>query len=94
MEPFKYMVFFKNPLDTQLRELLSSYLAKQDNLEFVFCTEWEQNGLFIYLKLAKSKQQSQWGINVPAMSVLSIADFSEERSVGFSKKPAVKKTDK
>ena len=66
VETTKYMVFFKNPMDAQLRELLSTYIAKQGDLEFVFCSEWEQNGLFLYLKLAKSQKQAQWGINVPA----------------------------
>lgn len=84
MPTINFMVFFRNPMDTQLRTLLNSYLAKDGDLEFAFCSEWEQNGAFIYLKLAKAKQDSEWGINVPAMSVLSIADFSAQKSMGFT----------
>lgn len=77
-------------MDSQLRTLLSRYLAKDDGLEFAFCSEWEQNGAFIYLKLAKAKQDSEWGINVPAMSILSIADFSPEKPLGFTSKVQAK----
>ena len=87
MEKAKYMVFLRNPVDERLRTLLNSYIVKQSDLEFIFCSEWEQNGVFIYLKAANYQANQQWGINIPLNSVLSVADFTEERNIGFTPKP-------
>ena len=84
MEKAKYMVFLRNPIDESLKALLSGYIVKQSGLEFIFCSEWEQNGVFVYLKAANYKENQQWGINIPLNSVLSVADFSEERNIGFT----------
>ena len=86
MEKAKYMVFLRNPIDESLKALLSGYIVKQSGLEFIFCSEWEQNGVFVYLKAANYKENQQWGINIPLNSVLSVADFSEERNIGFTTK--------
>lgn len=86
MDKAKFMVFLRTPIDAQLREILSTYIAKQGGLEFMICSEWEQNGAFIYLKAAKVKSDLKWGINIPASAVLSVADFSETNPLGFARK--------
>ena len=90
MDKVKYMVFLRKPVDVSLKALLKGYIVEQSELEFIFCSEWEQNGVFVYLKAANHKANQQWGINIPLNSVLSVADFSEEKNIGFTSKTARK----
>ena len=83
MDKAKYMVFLRKPIDEGLRALLSGYVREQASL-VIFCSEWEQNGVFIYLKAANFHANQQWGINIPLNAVLSVANFSEERNIGFT----------
>jgi hypothetical protein len=84
MDKAKYMVLLRNPIDESLKALLSGYIVNQSGLEFIFCSEWEQNGVFVYIKAANYQKHQQWGINIPLSSVLSVADFSEERNFDFT----------
>lgn len=86
MDKAKFMVFLKTPVDVQLREILKGYIASDAGLDFLICSEWEQNGSFIYLKVVHAKAENHWRINVPVTAVLSVADFSESTSVGFTRK--------
>lgn len=84
MDKAKDMVFLRKPIDESLRVLLSDYLREQAGLEFIFCSEWEQSGVFVYLKAANYQANQQWGINIPLSAVLSVADSSEEKNIGFT----------
>lgn len=86
MDKAKYMVFLRKPLDPSLKTLLNGYIVEQAGLEFILCSEWEQNGVFVFLKAANHQANQQWGINIPLNSVLSVADFSEEKNIGFTPK--------
>ncbi|MFQ3245052.1 MAG: hypothetical protein ACI9SP_001699 [Arenicella sp.] len=86
MDRAKCMVFLRKPIDESLRALLSGYVREQAGLEFIFCSEWEQNGALVYLKAANYQANQQWGINITLNAVLSVADFSEEKNIGFSTK--------
>lgn len=83
----KFMVFLRSPVDAQLRELLTGYIAKEGILEFLICSEWDQSGAFVYLKAANFKTDSRWGISIPVSAILSVADFSEANPLGFSHTP-------
>ena len=87
MDKAKYMVFLRSPIDAQLRELLKGYIAKQDTLEFMICSEWEQNGSFVFVKAANFKTDNRWGLCIPVAAVLTVADFSEANPLGFTHKP-------
>lgn len=86
MDKPKYMIFLRSPIDSALRQILSQYIINQDNLEFIICSEWEQNGAFVYLKASNAKLETSWGINIPLQSVLSIANFNEKNPLGFALK--------
>ncbi|MGK0375022.1 MAG: hypothetical protein ACJA2E_001498 [Arenicella sp.] len=86
MDKAKYMVFLRKPIDENLRTLLKSYILESSGLEYILCSEWEQNGVFVYLKAADYQANQQWGINIPLNAVLSVADFNEARNIGFTTK--------
>lgn len=92
MDKPKYMIFLKSPIDTALREILGQYIVKKDNIEFIICSEWEQNGAFIYLKASNSQSETSWGINIPFQTVLAIANFSDTNPIGFNLKRAQSKS--
>ena len=85
MEKAKFMVFLRTPVDPQLKEILKGYIAQEAALEFLICSEWDQNGSFVFLKATNFKTDGRWGINIPVSAVLSVADFAEANPVGFTR---------